>query len=77
MSRAARARSAWSPPTVADRWSAAWEGYSSLLKEHLEALSVTISIGICGCRRDDEQLAAEDGGGGAAASSRASMVLCV
>ena len=26
MSRAPPARSAWSPPTVADRWSAAWEG---------------------------------------------------
>ena len=49
---------------MADRWSAAWEGYSSLLKEHLEALSVPISIGICGCWRDDEQPAAEDGGGG-------------
>ena len=49
---------------AADRWSAAWEGYSSLLKEHLEALSVTISIGICGCWRADEQPAAEDGGGG-------------
>ena len=54
-SRAARARSARSPPAAADRRSAASGGYSSSLKEHLEALSVTISIGICGCRRDDEQ----------------------
>ena len=63
-SRAARARSVRTPPTAADRWSVAWERFSAWLKEHLKALSVPISIGIGGCRRDDEQTAAQGGGGG-------------
>ena len=44
-----------------------------MLKEHLEALSVPISFGIGGCRRDDEQLAAEDAASASVASSRVSM----
>ena len=71
-SRAARARSVRTPPTAADRWSVAWEGYSAWLKEHLEALSVPISIGIGGCRRDDEQTAAQGGGGGESVDDAAS-----
>ena len=74
-SRAARARSARTPPTAADRWSAAWEGYSAWLKEHLEALSVPISIGIGGCRRDDEQTVAQGGGGGVDALAQASSMM--
>ena len=51
----------------------AWERFSAWLKEHLKALSVPISIGIGGCRRDDEQTAAQsvdDAASGAAPGRR-------
>ena len=64
--RAPESRSAPSPPTgtAANHGWPPREGHSSSLTFHLESLSVPISIGIGGCRRDDEQPAAEDGGGG-------------